>query len=153
MAELTPDERRWIASLHRLAKKRPQTLGLWGGWGNLTVVALSEDGHLQHDGVAQGGEGIVTVEDIDIPTGGGDPYNVTLDEIERPWVDRASPSTSEEKSMTIYCTKCDGNAEIEYPVHRHLHPADPAQDIKSIKCDRCDGTGIEPADADEEESS
>jgi hypothetical protein len=78
---LTDDERRWIASLCRLAAKRPPTLGLWGGTGPLQVIALTEDGALMWPG-----EVICNIMSIDIPAGGGDPDWVQIEDVERPWV-------------------------------------------------------------------
>ncbi|MBF6619062.1 MAG: hypothetical protein ITG02_02385 [Patulibacter sp.] len=87
MSELTAEERRWVASLRRLAAKRPKTLGLWAGLGGVHVIALNEDGGIQHrpaDGPYA--EVVVLADYVDIPAGGGDPDSVHLCDIERPWV-------------------------------------------------------------------
>jgi hypothetical protein len=82
MAELTREERRWIASLKRVCSKRPPTLGLWAGTGDLLVIALAEDGGLLHGDDF----GVAGVGTIRIPAGGGDPNYVDFDELERPWI-------------------------------------------------------------------
>lgn len=91
MADLTPAEEKWIKALERLAKRRPKTLGLWGGTGDLVVIALDENGNVQHDGASVGdGHREVVVNagpSIRIPSGGGDPDWVYLEDIDRPWVD------------------------------------------------------------------
>lgn len=77
---VTPDEERWIKALRRLCAKRPPTLGLWGGMGDLQVIALSEDGGIMWDG-----EVICNVTTIAIPAGGGDPDWMNVEDTERPW--------------------------------------------------------------------
>jgi hypothetical protein len=92
MAELTTEEARWVASLRRLAKKRPKTLGLWAGLGGVHVIALAEDGSIQHQtGPWVEDEVVVIVDHVDIPAGGGDPRSVDLIDVERPWL----PATPE----------------------------------------------------------
>jgi hypothetical protein len=91
MSDLTREEERWIASLRRLAAKRPSTLGVWGGSGKLAVIALTDNGGFSHDGSSLGShhpEVVVhTGVEVNIPAGGGDPDWAYLDDIERPWVD------------------------------------------------------------------
>jgi hypothetical protein len=91
MSEITDDERRWIASLHRLAKRRPGSLGLWGGTGNLLVVALGENGEFMH-GVHD--DTIITVADVAIPAGGGDPQFASVEDVARPWIDAEADTGS-----------------------------------------------------------
>ena len=84
---VTDEERRWIEALRRLARKRPRTLGVWGGAGDrLTVVALTEDGGFAWDG--ERGEVVCAVTDVAIPAGGGDPDWICVEDAERPWVHR-----------------------------------------------------------------
>lgn len=67
--ELTPEERRAIAALERLAKRWPSSLMLWGGGcgsGPLRVMR----GHPCKDG-RRANE--ITVASINIPNDGGDP--------------------------------------------------------------------------------
>lgn len=82
---LTDEEERWIAALRRLAARRPKTLGVWGGEGDvLTVIALTEDGGLLHN--VGGAEVVCAVTNVRIPAGGGDPDWINVEDFDRPWV-------------------------------------------------------------------
>jgi hypothetical protein len=88
MAELTDAERRWIAALKRLAKRCPPTRGLWAGTGDLSVIALTEDGSMQHqtDRPYADGEVLYAFDCVEIQAGGGDPEWGDIDDLERPWL-------------------------------------------------------------------
>lgn len=69
--DLTPEERRAIAALHRLAKTWPRTLWLYSASGSLHVMRAAPDGrHLMknRDGV----DPRAVVATIKIPNDGGD---------------------------------------------------------------------------------
>lgn len=68
---LTAEERKAIAALKRLAKRWPQTLGLFSASGSLCVIRLAEDGSFPD---ASGG--VDPAAEVDciygIPNDGGD---------------------------------------------------------------------------------
>jgi hypothetical protein len=86
MSALTPDEERWIASLRRVMRKRPKTLGLWAGLGgSVQVIALTEDGQTAH-GNNLDNPLVYPIADIACPSDGGDPTWCEFEDLDRPWV-------------------------------------------------------------------
>jgi hypothetical protein len=92
MADLTSDEERWVRSLRRVAAKCPPSLGVWGGTGDLLVIALTPDGAMQHGEGAD--EHIVIAASVPMVAGGGAPDSVDLSDIDRPWVDNDVPGAT-----------------------------------------------------------
>lgn len=77
--DLTDDERRAIDSLNRLARRWPDTLGLFSWAGSLRVTDRSPEVlDAIDDAGADGGEvrTIDGLQSIDIPNDGGDPYEL-----------------------------------------------------------------------------
>ena len=70
MRELTKQEQNAINTLHRLAKRWPQTLMLMAGTGSLCV--LFKEDYLKGDAKLHRGECVI--ETIDIFAEGGDPW-------------------------------------------------------------------------------
>lgn len=69
--ELTPEEKRAIAGLKRIAKKWPKTLWLFSASGTLCVMRTDDDGERAHTRGA-GVDPDFVVETIQIPNDGGD---------------------------------------------------------------------------------
>ena len=70
MDDLTPEERKAIAALKRLAKRWPYTLWVFSASGRLCVMRHGEEGH-QH--MPDGGiDPTYCVDEIDIENDGGD---------------------------------------------------------------------------------
>lgn len=70
MTDLTPEESRTIAALHRLAKTWPRTLWLYSASGNLHVMRCGPDGGHLMDGDSVDQRASLTT--IKIPNDGGD---------------------------------------------------------------------------------
>lgn len=61
-----------VKALQRLARRWPETLGLFSASGTLLVVRLEEDGSFPSPG-RWGATRDTTITEIDIPNDGGDP--------------------------------------------------------------------------------
>ena len=69
--DATPEERKAINALKRLAKKWPKSLWLFSASGSLCVMRTDENG--EHAHIAGGGaDAHYVLETIDIPNDGGD---------------------------------------------------------------------------------
>jgi hypothetical protein len=69
--DLTKEEKKAIAALHRLAKKWPSTLWLYSAAGTLNVMRYGEDGKTVET-ESGGFDQEQIVDHIDIPNDGGD---------------------------------------------------------------------------------
>lgn len=69
--DLTPEERRAITTLKRLAKRWPRTLWLYSASGSLCVVRYAENGERAHK-KGGGVDPSYVADTIDIPNDGGD---------------------------------------------------------------------------------
>lgn len=68
--ELTPEERRAIATLTRLAKRWPQSLWIFAGRGGLDIMRCGPDGSPVMKGESVDSEQVICT--INIPADGGD---------------------------------------------------------------------------------
>jgi hypothetical protein len=69
--ELTKEEKKAIASLHRIAKKWPKSLWLYSHSGTLSVMRYREDGKTVETASGAFDQDMI-VDTIDIPNDGGD---------------------------------------------------------------------------------
>lgn len=73
MSDLTPDERRAIASLKRLAKRWPKSLWLFSASGSLNVMRCGADGaRVHHRHPDCGVDQSYSLTTVDLPNDGGD---------------------------------------------------------------------------------